>query len=104
MAYDTDVDSLYATGIPIQDLVRTIKARVHSERVVIILDACHSGAASADAKGLVRTSNVSAADISEGTGQLVIASSKPDQVSSKLQWISKQCLYWQFNRGAQVQR
>ncbi|MBL0188190.1 MAG: caspase family protein [Candidatus Obscuribacter sp.] len=81
VAYDTDVDSLYATGIPIQDLVRTIKARVHSERVVIILDACHSGAASADAKGLVRTSNVSAADISEGTGQLVIASSKPDQVS-----------------------
>lgn len=81
VAYDTDVNSLYATGIPIQDLTRTIKARVHADRVVIILDACHSGSASAEAKGLVRTSNVDAADIAQGTGQLVIASSKPDQVS-----------------------
>lgn len=95
VAYDTDVDSLYATGIPIQDLVRTIKARVHSDRVVIILDACHSGAASADAKGLVRTSNVSAAAISEGTGQLVIASSKPDQVS----WEGRGCQNSVFTRN-----
>ena len=39
VAHDTDPESLYATGIPIQDLMRIIKARVHCERVVIILDA-----------------------------------------------------------------
>ena len=51
VAYDTDTESLYATGIPLQDLMRIIKARVHCDRVVIILDACHSGAANTDAKG-----------------------------------------------------
>lgn len=81
VAYDTDVNSLYATGIPLQDLMRIIKARVHSDRVVILLDACHSGAASADAKGLAFTANVSADAVAQGTGQLVIASSKTDQVS-----------------------
>lgn len=85
VAHDTDPESLYATGIPIQDLMRIIKARVHCERVVIILDACHSGAASTDSKGLSRTANVSADAVVAGTGQLVIASSKPDQVS----WESK---------------
>jgi hypothetical protein len=81
VAHDTNVDCLYATGIPLQDLMRTIKARVHSDRVVIILDACHSGAASADAKGLFRAGNIDASAVAAGTGQLVIASSKPDQAS-----------------------
>ena len=80
IAYDTSIDELYATGIPIQDLMRTIKKRVHSDRVVMILDACHSGAASAEAKGLYREANVDASVVA-GTGQLVIASSKPDQKS-----------------------
>ncbi|HND08207.1 MAG TPA: caspase family protein, partial [Candidatus Obscuribacter sp.] len=47
VAHDTDTESLYATGLPLQDLMRIIKARVHCDRVVMILDACHSGAASA---------------------------------------------------------
>jgi len=81
VAHDTNVDCLYATGIPLQDLMRTIKGRVHSDRVVIILDACHSGAASADAKGLFRSGNVDAAAVATGTGQLVIASSQPNQAS-----------------------
>lgn len=81
LAHDTDLDCLYATGIPLQDLMRIIKARVHCDRVVIILDACHSGAANTDTKGLSRAGNVSAAEVMSGTGQLVIASSKPNQVS-----------------------
>ena len=85
VAYDTDTESLYATGIPLQDLMRIIKARVHCDRVVIILDACHSGAASAEAKGLARSANVDASAVVAGTGQLVIASSQPSQVS----WESK---------------
>lgn len=81
LAHDTSIDSLYATGIPLQDLMRVIKSRVHSDRVVIILDACHSGAAKVDAKGLFRSGNVDANAVATGTGQLVIASSKPEQVS-----------------------
>ncbi|HEY9684825.1 MAG TPA: caspase family protein [Oculatellaceae cyanobacterium] len=85
VAYDTDVNELYATGLPMQDLSSTVKRRVHSDRVVMILDACHSGAASVESKGLTRGSNVDADAIAQGTGQLVISSSKPDQVS----WESK---------------
>jgi hypothetical protein len=43
LAHDTNLECLYATGIPLQDLMRTIKARVHSERVVIILHDGYSG-------------------------------------------------------------
>ncbi len=86
LAHDTEVDNLYASGLPMQDLTRIIKGRVHSDRIVLVLDACHSGATTvADSKGLSRTTNVNADDIAQGTGQLVISSSMPNQVS----WESK---------------
>lgn len=81
LAHNTDKESLYATGIPVQDLTRMIKERVHSQRIIVILDACHSGAAKADEKGVFRSRNVNADAISQGTGQLVICSSEPSQVS-----------------------
>ena len=81
LAHNTDKESLYATGIPVQDLTRMIKERVHSQRIIVILDACHSGAAKADEKGVFRSHNVNADAISQGTGQLVICSSEPSQVS-----------------------
>src|SRR5207248_4745774 len=55
--------------------------RVHADRVVMFLDACHSGAVSAGGKGLVRDHNLNAAAVAQGTGQMVICSSAPDQTS-----------------------
>ncbi|MBI4533242.1 MAG: caspase family protein [Candidatus Melainabacteria bacterium] len=81
VAYDTDKESLFSTGIPMQDLVRMIKGRVHSDRIVMVLDACHSGAASPDGKAVFHQGNVNVEEIAQGTGQLVISSSAPDQVS-----------------------
>ncbi len=78
--HDTDPNSLYATGLPLQDLAAAIKQRVHAERVVLIVDACHSGAAN-PAKGLVRIGNFDSESLLSGTGQLVICSSEPNQVS-----------------------
>lgn len=86
LAHDSQVDSLYASGLPMQDLTRIIKGRVHSDRVVLVLDACHSGAAeAAGSKGLYRKGNLDAEAVAQGTGQLVISSSQPSQVS----WESK---------------
>lgn len=82
--HDTDPNSLYATGLPLQDLAAAIKQRVHANRVVLIVDACHSGAAN-PAKGLVRLGNFDSQSLLAGTGQLVICSSEPSQVS----WESK---------------
>lgn len=85
LAHDSDPEQLFASGLAMQDLTRVIKGRVHSDRVVLILDACHSGAAEPESKGLVRVKNVDAEAIAQGTGQLVISSSLPSQVS----WESK---------------
>ncbi|MBK9204695.1 MAG: caspase family protein [Candidatus Obscuribacter sp.] len=94
IAYDTDKERLYSTGLAMQDLCRIIKDRVHSDRTLLVLDACHSGATSPDGKGIVRKSNVDAGEIAQGTGQMVICSSAPDQVS----WESKQSANSVFTR------
>lgn len=85
VAHNTSKDDLYATGIPMEDLTRIIRERVHAERVVLILDACHSGVADPDRKGLYRQANFDAGKIADETRQLVICSSEPQQVS----WESK---------------
>lgn len=87
VAHDTAVDRLYSTGIDLQTLSNIVKTRIHCNRALIILDACHSGGASdtSDSKGLVRTSNVDAAAIAQGTGRAVICSSSKAQSS----WESK---------------
>jgi uncharacterized caspase-like protein len=84
IAYDTDVQDLYTTGVPMQRLAKDIKDRVHCDRVVIFLDACHSGGVKSESKGLTRT-GVDASELAIGSGRMVIASSAEDQVS----WESK---------------
>lgn len=86
IAWDTDPESLYSTGLPMQDLIRIIKARIRSDRIIVLLDACYSGAVDPQTKGVHRAANVNVEAISQGTGQMVISSSAPDQVS----WECKQ--------------
>lgn len=89
LAHNTDKDNLYATGIPLQDLSRMIKDRIHADRIVVVLDACHSGAAdtkkTGGEKGLYRDKNISAEGLAKSAGQMVICSSQPDESS----WESK---------------
>ncbi|MBX3138524.1 tetratricopeptide repeat protein [Candidatus Obscuribacterales bacterium] len=85
VAHDTDPNDLYATGIAMQDLARIIKARVHSDRIMLVLDACHSGSVAPSAKGIGREANINVDAIVQGTGQLVLSSSSPEQRS----WESK---------------
>ncbi len=85
IAHDSDPNHPYATGIRLQDLSAEVTKRTGCERVVLLLDACHSGAATAGAKGMQRT--VSNFDLEKlaGVGQLIISSSQKDEVS----WESK---------------
>ncbi|MCW5822592.1 MAG: caspase family protein [Cyanobacteria bacterium TGS_CYA1] len=87
VAHDTSRNALFGTGISLQDLASTIQSRVHCDRIVLILDACHSGAAKtkSDGKGLVRQGNFDVGQIPMGKGMLIICSSEPNQVS----WESK---------------
>ncbi len=84
VAYDTSPDKLFTTGIPLQRLADTIKERVHAKRVLVILDTCFSGSASAT-KALIRSGNVDAMAVAQGTGHVVICSSSKSEVS----WESK---------------
>lgn len=85
VVYDTKKDKLYATGISMQELIDKIKRRINTERVLIVLDACHSGATREGAKGLYKAQNFDSETITQGSGQMVICSSSPDQAS----WESK---------------
>jgi hypothetical protein len=84
VAHDTNPNKLFTTGLPIKTLADTIRERVHSNRVLVILDACHSGGAT-DSKGLVRVANVDASQMAQGTGHVVISSSGKNELS----WESK---------------
>ncbi|HEY9712699.1 MAG TPA: caspase family protein, partial [Chroococcales cyanobacterium] len=111
VAHDTDKYKLVSTGIPMQWLSKIIQEQVRSDRVVLILDVCHSGSATASpsskassesstaeknssddagGKGLFVTAATTAttmdpSKLSLGSGQIVLCSSLADQVS----WESK---------------
>ncbi len=81
VAYDTDRDDLYATGIEMQKITDAISERVDSGRVLLVLDACHSGATDGAAKAMSNPSNFDAEELAQGSGKLVMCSSKPEQQS-----------------------
>ncbi len=81
IAHDTNLDNLFSTSIELEDLANTIKRRTQCDRLILILDACHSGAAAqSGGKGLTRVANFNL-DSFAGQGQIVISSSSTDQQS-----------------------
>lgn len=84
IAYNTHRDSLFSTGVRLKDLARIARSRTRCERIVLLLDACNSGAAEAGGKGLYRAGNFDIASL-VGEGQIVISSSSASQRS----WESK---------------
>lgn len=87
VAHDSDPADLYTTAIEMQDLMGTITRRVHAKRIVVFLDSCHSGAASAassGAKGIKRTTNFDLSSVPMGVGQFIISSSEQNQLSWEL--------------------
>ncbi|MBI4533761.1 MAG: tetratricopeptide repeat protein [Candidatus Melainabacteria bacterium] len=81
VAYDTLASKLFATGIEMKQLLRMIKERVHTNRILLVMDTCYSGAGAHEGhKGLTR-SNINAHEVAQGIGSLVITSSSPDERS-----------------------
>lgn len=81
VAYDSNPKKLLTTGIEMREMLKTIGGQVNSKRILLVLDACHSGTIDPNAKGLKRIANFDTAAIGQGTGQLVICSSQPDEQS-----------------------
>jgi len=83
LAHDSDPEDLYSTALEMQDLVEVISKRIHASRVIVIVDACHSGALEVGGKGLSR-SNFDVNHLALGKGRVILSSSLPEEVSWEL--------------------
>lgn len=81
VAHDSDPDDLFATGIEMQKILESIQGRVLTDRVLLVMDACHSGFAAPNSKGLYRMANFDAEELAQGSGQMVVCSSSPNERS-----------------------
>ena len=85
---DADPDDLYATALPM-DEIQTIFGRMESERVVVFLDACYSGAAGGRTFAAKKTRAVNVDDLflerlTRAKGRAIITASRPAEVSIEL--------------------
>lgn len=80
-AYDCALDNIYGTCISMKDLMTELKHTVKSDRVVLVLQAGHSGAAdlNAGAKSLSKRYNLDPSQFMLGKGYVLLSSSQPDQ-------------------------
>jgi uncharacterized caspase-like protein len=87
---DTEIrpqDDLFATALPMVEVTQVVRSRIQARRTLVLLDTCHSGAATAGTQRLaedVGESSVSAETldaIRQGFGRAVIASSQAGQKS-----------------------
>jgi hypothetical protein len=80
VTYDTEKNNLWATAIDIQDLARILRERANADRILIVMDACHSGGA-IGAKAMDGEANFNVNNLPLGEGQCLVSSSAEDQRS-----------------------
>jgi len=106
--YEGNAQNIVFSGIPMQWLIAGLKDLVHSDRICVFLDVCHSGAAAnahksvpkhgheheqelaseignSGGKALYRIRNIDENVLASPPGQVVVAASQADQIS----WESK---------------
>jgi|HubBroStandDraft_6_1064221.scaffolds.fasta_scaffold07077_4 hypothetical protein len=77
-----DADSLFATALPMVELVDVVRTRMQARRAAIFLDTCHSGAmAAAAAFNSAQVSDATFDRLTQGVGRVIIASSEAKQKS-----------------------
>jgi len=87
ITYDTEVaeDRLYATSLPMIEIVNAVQNRIRAQRAAVFLDTCYSGAAMKGAKGLViersGVSNKTLDHFRDGTGRVIISASQANEQS-----------------------
>ena len=95
----TDQDSLFATALPMVEVVDVVRTRVQARRAVVFLDTCHSG----EAVGAgIKPSSVNAATLdrlTEGVGRVIIASSQADEESYESRSIKHGFFTYNLIRG-----
>jgi hypothetical protein len=99
VAYNTDVNNLYATAFPMDELQRVVDLRFKAGRVITFLDTCYSGDTMqhAASKGLFTgIPEDSLARVAQGKGRVVIASSRSNEQSWECEKYSNSCFTHQL--------
>jgi hypothetical protein len=76
-------DNLFATAVPMVDISDIVRTRIKAQQTVILLDTCHSGAATRDG-GVVKDSAASEKTldrIRQGAGRAIVTSSSAEEQS-----------------------
>ena len=81
-----DEDALYATALPMIELSSAVATRLKSLRTLVILDTCFSGGSIQNARMMGNVPNAAPSEqslhrLAEGSGRIVFAASRVDQVS-----------------------
>ncbi len=95
VAYDTEADDPYSSGVDMDEVYRRIKDGVKTNRALIVLDTCYSGGAVPQGKGLVRCDNFDLKKVQLGSGHLIVSSSNTGERS----WESKRYENGVFTRN-----
>jgi tetratricopeptide (TPR) repeat protein len=85
-AYDCALDNIYGTCISMQSLMSTLKETIHSDRIVLVLQAAYSGAAdlTSGAKSLEPTKPQFNLDLNKvvlGNGFIILTSSQSNEIT-----------------------
>lgn len=81
VAYDTESDALYETGVDMDELYRRVKKGVRTDRALVIMDTCYSGAGIPGSRGLDESGNFDLSQLAQGSGHMFLTSSSPAQRS-----------------------
>jgi uncharacterized protein YgiM (DUF1202 family) len=85
--YDGDETNLYSTGLPMKDLEAMLYGRIVSERVILITDACYSGASAgrtfATASRRATITDAFLARLAKAKGRVIITASAANEVSEE---------------------
>jgi caspase domain-containing protein len=85
---DADLDDLYSTALPMDEL-QTIFNRIEAERIVVLLDACYSGAAGGRTFASRRTRTADVDDVflerlGRVRGRAIVTAARPSELSLEL--------------------
>lgn len=75
VAFDTEADDPYSTGVDMEEVYRRLTSDVKSDRVLIVMDTCYSGGSIPGSRSIDESDNFDLSKISLGAGQIVISSS-----------------------------
>ncbi|MBY0552758.1 MAG: caspase family protein [Candidatus Obscuribacterales bacterium] len=95
VAFDTEADDPYATGVDMEEIYRRLTSGVKSDRVLIVMDTCYSGGSIPGSRGLEESDNFDLSKLSVGAGHIVLSSSGVGERS----WESKERQNGVFTRN-----